>query len=70
MKTIKELVDNVTLAAQNMGMDLTAEDVGTIVGLFLEGMAETPSEGGVNSTHFDNWLRMIAAECQSVKKGG
>ena len=56
-KTILSLVDDVALAATELGMDVSVSDVAFIVATFLEGLAAYPSHSEVNAP-----LLAIAAE--------
>lgn len=46
--TIVELVENVAVAAQEMGLDISIKDVGWIISTFLEGLAAAPGNEAVN----------------------
>jgi hypothetical protein len=48
--TIIELVANVALGAQEMGLDVSIKDVGWIISTFLEGLAVAPGNEAVNET--------------------
>jgi hypothetical protein len=63
-KTIRSLVDDVAAAAQTIGCDISPKDVGYIISLFLQAMAEHPD--GEHNAAVDNWLLKIASECDSV----
>lgn len=63
MKTIVELVDNVYMAATEVGMDVSPKDVGFIVSLFFEGLVG----GEPANPALDEWLQKIADEAGSVR---
>ena len=67
MKTIKDLVYAVHGSVVQMGAEISPAGVGTIIGLFLEGLAAHQDPGTPRNTAFDEWLRKIADECNSVK---
>jgi hypothetical protein len=67
VKTIISLVDDVCAAAVETGMDVSPKDVGFIISLFLQGLADHPE--GMPVPAVDAWLHMIADECDKVKDG-
>lgn len=68
MKSIVSLVEDVHAAAIRMGIDVSPKDVGFMISLFLQGMADHPvQEGGINIPAVNNWLYTIAQACDEVK---
>lgn len=64
--TVKGLVENVYLAATEMGMDLSLEDTAFIISSFLEGLAH----GGGRHPETNEALQSIADEVSSIKDEG
>ncbi len=65
--TVKGLVENVYLAATEMRMDLSLEDVAFIISSFLEGLAHG---GACTTPRLDQWIQRIADEVASIKDEG
>jgi len=67
IKTIASLVDDVTAAANALGIDVSPKDVGYMISLFLQGMADHPvQEGGIALDAVSSWLNTIAQACDEV----
>ena len=61
--TVHGLVENIYLAATELGMDISIEDTAFIVSSFLEGLAH----GGDNHPETDEALQRIADEVSLIK---
>ena len=60
-RSVAEIIELVAARAEDMGMDLSSEDVGFLLSLFFLGMAGN----GILPT--DLWLHNMSDECGSVR---
>jgi hypothetical protein len=63
-RTFTDLVFDVREAAGKQGMDVSAQDVGFIISLFLEGVLQPPGSVVAPVAAF---LQKIADECSDVR---
>ena len=62
-KTIAGLVDDVHQAAEAMGIDVSVKDVGYMISLFLQGLADVEPR----IPKIEVWLHMVADACDQVR---